>query len=131
MAAITPGNVLIRFDTANAVLGHEPRRREWAGGKRDASAGWTSARAPGRSYVATVTTGAANNSTVRLYALNTANAQATFIGATAAGLAGAADTPTGFDAVPTAEQLRYVNSSTDENSRLNPVTGLFRPTTPT
>jgi hypothetical protein len=47
--------------------------------------------------------------------------RATFVGATAAALAGAAHVPTGFDFSPTVDRIRYV-STNDENARLHPDT---------
>lgn len=118
---ITPGNVLIRFDSASpnsvttigAVSGL---------GASQTIRGIDFRPRSGGLYASTVTTGSAANSIIFTYRINPLNAQATFVGQTAAALAGAADVPTGYDFNPTVDRIRYTNTN-DENARLNPVNG--------
>ena len=53
--------------------------------------------------------------------LDTATGSATLVGASV-NLAGAGDFPSGYDVNPATDRIRFVNSS-DENARLNPITG--------
>lgn len=78
--------------------------------------------ADGKLYAVTVTTGSAANSIIRTYRLDPGTGAATFIGGTAAALAGAADVPSGVDFNPVVDRIRYVNTN-DENARLNPANG--------
>jgi hypothetical protein len=56
---------------------------------------------------------------MRTYTVSPDTAAATFVGQTAAALAGAADVPTGWDINPAAsDRARYVNTN-DENARIN------------
>ena len=73
-------------------------------------------------FAVSVATGSAANSIVHTYVVNTTTGTLTVVGQTAAGLAGAADVPTGFDFNPTVDRLRYGNTS-NENARLNPNNG--------
>src|SRR5262245_1295273 len=120
---ITPGNVLIRFDSATpnnvttigAVTGLAANQTIRGIDFRPRSGGL---------YASTVVTGSATDSVIQTYRINPLNAQATLVGATAAALAGAADVPTGYDFNPTVDRIRYVNTN-DENARLNPVNGVL------
>jgi Domain of unknown function (DUF4394) len=69
-----------------------------------------------------VTTGSAANSVLSTYRVDPGTGAATFVGATAAALAGAADVPTGWDFNPVVDRIRYVNTN-DENARINPTDG--------
>jgi hypothetical protein len=70
-------------------------------------------------YATTAVTGSAANSLLRTYTIDPDTGAATFLGVTAAALAGAADVPTGLDINPRAsDRIRYVNTN-DENARLN------------
>lgn len=121
--ALLDGNVLIHFDTATpgtitattavSGLGADQKLR-----------GIDVRPATGRLFGTAVTTGSANNSVVFTYAIDPATAQATLVGQTAAGLAGAADIPTGFDFNPAVDRMRYVNTN-DENARMNPNNGVL------
>lgn len=74
-------------------------------------------------YATTAVTGSAANSLLRTYTIDPDTGAATFLGATAAALAGAADVPTGLDINPRAsDRIRYVNTN-DENARLNQDSG--------
>ncbi len=76
----------------------------------------------GQLFASAVITGSANNAVIRTYSINLQNYFATFVGQTAAGLAGAGDVATGFDFNPTVDRIRIVNGN-DENARLNPNNG--------
>ncbi len=118
---LTPGNALIRFDSASpnqvTVIG-----TIFGIGANETVRGIDFRPRTGQLFASTVTTGAAANSTIFTYTINPLNAQATFVGATAAALAGAGDVPTGYDFNPTVDRIRYVNTN-DENARLNPGNG--------
>jgi hypothetical protein len=74
-------------------------------------------------YATTAVTGSAANSLLRTYTIDPDSGAATFLGATAAPLAGAADVPTGLDINPRgSDRIRYVNAN-DENARLNQDSG--------
>ncbi len=117
---ITPGNVLIRFEsdapamvtTIGAVSGL---------GANETIRGIDFRPRTGQLFASTVVTGSANNSVIRTYTINPASALAGFVGQTTA-LAGAGDVPTGYDFNPTVDRIRYVNTN-DENARLNPNNG--------
>jgi hypothetical protein len=118
---ITPGNVLIRFEsdapnmvtTIGAVGGL---------GASETIRGIDFRPRTGQLFASTVPTGAAANVVVKTYTINPANGQATFVGQIAAALALAGDVPTGYDFNPTVDRIRYVNTN-DENARLNPNNG--------
>jgi hypothetical protein len=118
--ALTPGNVLIRFDSATpsavttigAVSGL---------GANQTIRGIDFRPRTGRLYATAVTTGSVANSVVFSYAIDALTGAATFVGQTAAFLPGAADVPTGYDFNPTVDRIRYVNTN-DENARVNPNT---------
>jgi hypothetical protein len=127
--AILPGNVLIRFDTdtpatvtvVGAVSGL---------GANESIVGIDYRSATGELLISTVVTASATNSVIRTYRLNPQNAQATFVGQTAAPVPGAADIPTGYDIspvvhpLPAIDPIRFVNSeANDENVRLWPDNG--------
>ena len=119
-AAIRPGNALIVFDTAtpakgssHAITGLGVNESVWGIDVRPATGGV---------YISTVTTGSAANSQIKTYTIDTNTGVATFVGQTAAALAGAADVPTGYDFNPAFDVIRYVNTN-DENARLNPTSG--------
>jgi hypothetical protein len=120
-AAITPGNVLLRFDTASpaavtslgAVTGL---------GANEAIRGIDVRPSTGQAYVFTVITGSASNSQVKTYTLDVNTGLATLVGVTAAGLAGAGDVPSGIDFGPTADSVRYTTTN-DENARLSVALG--------
>jgi hypothetical protein len=78
--------------------------------------------ADGQLYAVAVTTGSAANSVLSTYRVDPGTGAATFIGATAAALAGGADVPTGWDFNPVVDRIRYVNTI-DENARINPTNG--------
>ena len=117
---ITPGNVLIRFDSATpaqitslgAVSGL---------GINETIRGIDYRPRTGQLFASTVAAGSVANSVVRTYVVDPANAQATFVGASA-NLAGAGDFASGYDFNPTVDRIRYVNAN-DENARLNPNDG--------
>jgi Domain of unknown function (DUF4394) len=114
---ILPGNQLITFDTASptavtqlAITGL---------GANQTVRGIDARISNGQLYVVTVTTGSAANSVVFTYTVNPDTGAASFVGQTAAALAGAADVPTGWDVNSTAsDRTRYVNTN-DENARIN------------
>ncbi len=128
--AITPGNVLVRFDTAT------PGMVTTVGtvtglGANETIRGIDYRPATGEIIGSTVTTGSAANSVIYSYRIDHTTGAATFIGQTQAALAGAADVPTGYDFFPrvgmdgfTDDRIRYVNTN-DENSRINPDNGLL------
>jgi hypothetical protein len=121
VAGVTPGNVLIRFDTSSpgavstvgAITGL---------GTNETVRGIDARPSTGEVFIVTATTGAAANSIVFTYKLNTDTGAATFVGQTAAALAGAADVPTGWDFSPILDTMRYLNTN-DENARILPATG--------
>jgi hypothetical protein len=118
---LTPGNILIRFDSATP--GTIQAAVNVTGlGLNETLRGIDFRPRTGQLIGSTVTTGSANNSVVRTYRINPLTGAATLIGATAAALAGAGDVPTGFDFNPTVDRIRYVNTN-DENARLNPNNG--------
>jgi len=78
--------------------------------------------AGGQLYAVAATTGSANNSVLSTYRVDPGTGAATFVGATAAALAGAADVPTGWDFNPVVDRIRYVNTN-DENARIDPNNG--------
>jgi Domain of unknown function (DUF4394)/Bacterial TSP3 repeat/Thrombospondin type 3 repeat len=119
-AAILPGNMLATFDTASpanltqvAVTGL---------GANQTVRGIDSRPGTGDVFVSAVTSGAAANSVIFTYRVDTNTGVATFVGQTAAALAGAADVPTGYDFNPVVDRIRYVNTN-DENARLVPDSG--------
>lgn len=119
-AAILPGNMLATFDTASptnltqvAITGL---------GANQTIRGIDSRPATGDVFVAAVTSGAAANSVIFTYRVDTNTGAATFVGQTAAALAGGADIPTGYDFNPVVDRIRYVNTN-DENARLVPDNG--------
>ena len=118
--AMTPGNVLIRFDSAT------PGQVTTVGAVTGVGTGETIRGIDfrprtGQLFAGTVVTGSANNSTLRTYSINPLTAQATRIGAGVV-LSGAGDVPTGYDFNPTLDRIRLVNTN-DENARLNPANG--------
>jgi hypothetical protein len=76
----------------------------------------------GAVYAFTVVTGSAANSVIKTYRIEPDTGAATFVGGTAAPLAGAGDVPTGWDVNPRIDRIRYVNTN-DENARVNPDNG--------
>lgn len=78
--------------------------------------------ATGELFGMSVPVGSANNAIVKTYRIDPATGGATFIGQTAAALAGAGDVATGFDFNPTVDRMRFVNAN-NENARLNPNNG--------
>jgi hypothetical protein len=121
---ITPGNVLIRFDSATpgtvATIGAVTGLT--ASGGSETIRGIDFRPRTGQLYASTVTTGSAAGSSIFTYTLNPLNAQATFVGQTAAAVTLAGDVATGYDFNPTVDRIRFVNAN-DENARLNPNTG--------
>ncbi len=118
---LLPGNVLIRFESAN------PSQTSTIGtvtglGANETIRGIDFRPRTGQLYASTVVTGSAANSVIRTYTINPLNGQASLVGQTAAALAGAGDVPTGYDFNPTVDRIRYVNTN-DENARLNPNNG--------
>ena len=121
--AITPGNVLIRFDgeapnavtTIGLVTGLAPG---------DVIRGIDFRPRTGQLYAVTVPAGSPSTSVLKSYALDPLTAVATLVGQTATALPGAGDVATGLDFNPTVDRLRYVNTN-DENARLNPNNGLL------
>ena len=122
-AAITPGNVLIRFDTAapGTVTSTVPITGL---GVNETVRGIDARLATGGVYINTVTTGSAANSVIKTYTLNIATGAATLVGPTPSAIAGAGDIPTGWDLNPVTDLFRYVNTN-DENVRINPTTASF------
>jgi hypothetical protein len=118
---IVPGNGLIRFDSATP--GTVTTIGTVSGlGANETIRGIDFRPRSGQLYATTVATGSSANSVLRTYVLDPHTGAATFIGATAAALAGAGDVPTGYDFNPTVDRIRYVNTN-DENARLNPNNG--------
>jgi uncharacterized protein DUF4394 len=76
----------------------------------------------GAVYAFTVVTGSAANSVIKTYRIEPDTGAATFVGGTAAPLAGAGDVPSGWDVNPRIDRIRYVNTN-DENARVNPDNG--------
>jgi Domain of unknown function (DUF4394)/FG-GAP-like repeat len=118
---ITPGNVLIRFDSAN------PTQVTTIGavsglGVNETIRGIDFRPRTSQLYASTVATGSAANSVIRTYVLNPLTAQATFVGSVPGTLPGAADVPAGYDFNPTVDRIRLAFSN-DENGRLNPNNG--------
>jgi Domain of unknown function (DUF4394) len=118
--ALLTGNTLISFDTATPqttttvpVTGL---------GVNEALGGIDVRPADSLLYGVTATTGSASNSVLRTYRIDPTTGAATLMGATASGVAGAADVPGGLDFNPVADRIRYVNTN-DESLRLVPVTG--------
>ncbi len=126
--ALVGPNTLVRFDTAGpgtitatAVTGL---------GAAQTLRGIDVRPSTGQLFGAAVATASANNSVVFSYAIDPATGQATPIGQTSAGLAGAGDVPTGYDFNPAQsgpsntpiDRIRYVNVN-DENARINPNNG--------
>jgi Domain of unknown function (DUF4394)/Thrombospondin type 3 repeat len=116
-AAILPGNVLATFDTASPA--NVTQVTVTGLGANQTIRGIDSRPATGDVSVSAVTTGAAANSVIFTYRVDTNTGVATFVGQTAAALAGAADVPTGYDFNPVVDRIRYVNTN-DENARLVP-----------
>lgn len=119
--AIAPGNELLRFTLAT------PSEVTTLGTVSGIGAGETirgiDARPrTGQLLAVTVPTAAPSNSVVRTYAIDPTSAAATFLGQTAAAVAGAGDLPTGCDFNPLVDRLRYANTN-EENARLNPNNG--------
>jgi hypothetical protein len=120
--ALTPGNSLLLFNTSTPqitttvpVIGL---------GGSETLRGIDVRPLTGELYGSTVATGSSNNSVVRAYKINPSTGLATFVGATAAALAGAGDVDSGYDFNPTVDRIRYVNIN-DENARMNPNTGVL------
>jgi Domain of unknown function (DUF4394) len=118
--ALTTGNSLLLFDTSTPetttavpVIGLAVNDKLTGIDQRPATLGL---------YGVTVTNGSANNSIVKVYAIDPASGQATLVGATATPLPGAGDVATGLDFNPTADRIRYVNVN-NENARMNPNNG--------
>ncbi len=118
---ITPGNVLIRFDSATPALITSLGAVSDLG-INETIRGIDYRPRTGQLFASTVATGSVANSVIRTYVVNPDTAQATFVGATAAALAGAGDFASGYDFNPTVDRIRYVNAN-DENARLNPNDG--------
>ena len=121
-AAILPGNVLGLFDTATPS---SVTQLPLTGIRTNETVRGIDVRpTTGEVFVSTVTTGSAANSVITTYRVDTASGTVTFVGQTAAALAGAGDVPTGYDFNPlsTVDRIRYVHTN-DENARLNPATG--------
>jgi hypothetical protein len=78
--------------------------------------------ATGELYGIAATTGSVANSIAFTYVIDPITGVATFVGQTAAAIAGFADVPTGFDFNPMVDRIRVVNTN-DENFRINPVSG--------
>jgi uncharacterized protein DUF4394 len=114
---ILPGNQLITFDTASPT---SVIARPITGlGANQTVRGIDARISTGQLNIVTVTTGSAANSVLYSYTVSPDTGAATFVGQTAAGLAGAADVPTGWDVNSTAtDRTRYVNTN-DENARIN------------
>ena len=121
---VTPGNVLIRFDSATpgTVTTIGVISGLSASGGNETVRGIDFRPRTGQLYASTVTTASATNSVIFTYRINPLNAGATFVGQTAAAVAGAGDVPTGYDFNPTVDRIRYVNAN-DENVRLDPNNG--------
>ena len=117
---LTSGNGLVLFDTSTP--GTVSPRNIAGLGANETVRGIDLRPTTGEVFVSTVTTGSAANSIIRTYSLDTNTGVATFVGATAAALAGAGDVDTGFDFNPIVDRIRYVNTN-DENARLNPTNG--------
>jgi hypothetical protein len=119
-AGITPGNVLILFDTSTPAV---VASRVITGlGPNETVRGIDVRPATGLVFLTTVTTGSAANSYIRTYTVNTNTGAAAPVGVTAAALPFAADVPTGFDFSPFVDLIRLVNTN-DENARIDPNTG--------
>jgi uncharacterized protein DUF4394/thrombospondin type 3 repeat protein len=119
-AGVMPGNVLVLFDTSSP--GAITTRPITGLGANETVRGIDTRPSTGEVFIATVTTGAAANSFITTYRLNTDTGAATLVGATATALAGAGDVPTGWDFNPVADTIRYVNTN-DENARISPANG--------
>jgi Domain of unknown function (DUF4394) len=119
-AALLPGNSLLLFDTATpATTTALPVTGLGVG---ETLSGIDQRPNTLGLYGMTVSTGSANNSMVKIYALDPASGQATLVGGTASPLPGAADVPGGFDFNPIVDRMRYVNAL-HENARFNPNNG--------
>ena len=118
--ALIPGNDLLVFDTS------DPATVRSVGvfglGANETLRGVDLRLADGQLYGTTVTAASGANSVLRTYRIDTQTGRATFVGATAAALAGAGDIPTGFALNPVVDRLRYMNIN-DDNARLNPNDG--------
>jgi hypothetical protein len=113
-------NTLITFDTASPGTG---TFLPISGlGANQTVRGIDVRPADGQLYAVTATTASAANSVLSTYRVDPGTGAATFVGATAAALAGAADVPTGWDFNPVVDRIRYVNTN-DENARINPNNG--------
>lgn len=119
-AAVLPLNALGIFDTATPAT---VTFLSMSGlGPNETVRGIDLRPADGKLYAVTVPTGAANNSILRTYAVDTDTGAATLVGATAGALPGAGDVRAGVDFNPAVDRVRYVNANS-ENARLNPTTG--------
>jgi Domain of unknown function (DUF4394)/FG-GAP-like repeat/FG-GAP repeat len=116
---ITPGNVLIRFDSAS------PDQVTMVGtvnvGTGETIRGIDFRPRTGQLFAVSAQTALTTGSTLQTYVIDPLTAQATLAGSTAAVLA-AGNVPTGFDFNPTVDRIRYVNTN-DQNARLNPNNG--------
>jgi hypothetical protein len=117
--AVAPNNTLVLFDTDTP--GTFASKPITGLGASESTRGIDVRPANERVYISTVAASSSANSTIRTYTLDTATGAATFVGASA-NLAGAGDFASGYDVNPATDQIRFVNSS-DENARLNPITG--------
>jgi hypothetical protein len=117
--AITPGNVLSRFDsdTPGTVTTIGPLTGL---GMNQTVRGIDFRPRTGRLYATAVITGSAGNSGLFTYVVDPSTGAATLAAQTLAPvLPQAADVPTGYDFNPTVDRIRYVNIN-NENARLNP-----------
>ena len=120
VVGLVPGNKIVIFDTASPAV--TTTRQVNGLGANQTLRGIDQRPATLELYGTAVTTAAAANSILYTYRIDPNSGEATFLGQTAAALAGAADVPTGYDFAPTTDLMRYVNTN-DENSRLNPGAG--------
>ena len=118
--ALIPGNDLLVFDTSDPATARSVG--VFGLGANETLRGVDLRLADGQLYGTTVTAASGANSVLRTYRIDTQTGRATFVGATAAALAGAGDIPTGFALNPVVDRLRYMNIN-DDNARLNPNDG--------
>jgi hypothetical protein len=119
--ALTPGNVLVRFDsdTPGTLTATLPVTGL---GASQTLRGIDFRPRTGQLYGTAAVTASATNSSLFTYVIDPLTGAATLVGQTAAPVPGAGDVPAGYDFNPTNDRLRYMNTN-DENARLNPNNG--------
>ena len=121
IVAVNTATEVLLFDSASP--GTVLRKPITGTGGADALRGVEFRPANERLYLVSTIAGSAANSTAKTWLFDLDTGVATFVGVTAAAIAGLSDGASGMDFNPVSDRIRVVNVDNDENIRLNSFNG--------